>query len=61
VGRERVGTAFPHQARSQVLRFGGANTFLDGTIFVFIIFLKQIFLGTRNFGGAQKKFGGRCP
>jgi len=25
--------------------------------FVFIIFLKQIFLGTRKFGGAQKKLG----
>jgi len=30
-------------------------------IFVFIIFLKQIFLGTRKFVGEQKKFGGNCP
>jgi len=26
-----------------------------------IIFLKQIFLGTRKFGGVQKIFGGHCP
>jgi len=43
-----------HQARSQVLRFRGAKYILGGTIFVFIIFLKQTFLGTR-------KFGGHCP
>jgi len=39
----------------------GHNTLLGDTIFYFIIFLKQSFLGTRNFGEAQKKFGEHCP
>jgi len=39
----------------------GQNTFLGGHGFVFIIFLKQIFLGTRKFVGAQKTFGGAAP
>ena len=41
------------QVRSQVLTFGGENLFLGGKILVFMICLKQIFLGTTNFGGAQ--------
>jgi len=32
-----------------------------GKIFGFIICLKQIFLSTTKFVGAQKMFGGNCP
>jgi len=32
------------------------NTFSGGKVFIFIIYVKQCFLGT-----AQKIFGGRCP
>jgi len=39
----------------------GENTFLGGKIFVFIICLKQIFLGTTKFGEAQKFGGGTVP
>jgi len=39
-----------NQTRSQVLRFGGQNTFFGGNIFVFTICLKQIFLSTTKFG-----------
>jgi len=46
------------QARNQALRFEGQNAFLGGKIFVFIICLKQIFLSTTKFGGAQKIFRG---
>jgi len=38
------------QARSQVLRFGGAKYILGGAMFVFIISFKQIFLETSKFG-----------
>jgi len=47
------------QARSQVLKFGGAKCILGGHNFCFIVFLKQIFLGTRKFWEAKEKFGGR--
>ena len=39
----------------------GQNTFLGEHGFVFIIFLKQNFLGTRKFVGEQKTFGGAAP
>jgi len=39
----------------------GQNPYLGGTIFVFVIFSKQTFLGTRKFGGKQKKFAGTLP
>jgi len=42
------------QARSEVLKFGGAKYIFREARFFFIIFLKQIFLRTR-------KFGGHCP
>jgi len=38
----------------QVLRFGRAKTFLRGKSFVFIICLKQIFLGTTKFERNKK-------
>jgi len=44
------------QARSQVLKFGRAKYILGGTIFVFIIFLKQIFW-EENLGGTAPE----CP
>ena len=44
------------QARSQVARFGGSKYILrGGKVFVFIIRLKQIFLGTINFGGGTPR------
>jgi len=45
------------EARSQVLRFGGQNTCLEGKDFVFIM---CIFLGTTKFRG-HKKFGVSLP
>jgi len=45
-----------------VARFEGAKyIFRGGTIFVFIKFLKQIFLGTRKFGGHKRYLGWHCP
>jgi len=41
------------QARSQVLRFGGENTFLGGQHFC-LYCIKQIFLWTRKFGENKK-------
>jgi len=40
---------------------GGTHTFLGGKIFVIIICLKQKFLSTTKFGGAQTILGGNCP
>jgi len=65
-GKRKVGnpcfsvTAVWPQARSQALRFGVKNTFYGGKIFVFILCLKQIFMGTTKFGVAQKN-GGTLP
>jgi len=55
--------ALPNQAPNQVLRFGGVKyIFWKCIIFVFIIFLKQAFLGTRQFGGGTKEtWGGAAP
>jgi len=41
------------QARSKVLRLWGQNTSLGSMIFVFIICLKQILLGTKKIGGKR--------
>jgi len=46
------------QARSQVLRFGGAKYIFRGARFLFSSFF---FLGTRKFGGYKINFGGHCP
>jgi len=48
---------FSTQARSQVLRFGGENTFLEGHDFCFYIF-KTNFSANKKMWGVQKKFGG---
>ena len=42
------------QARSQVLKFEGSEYISGGEIFVFIICLKEIFLGTAKRGGTKK-------
>jgi len=45
------------QDRTQVLMFGrGKIQFYGANIFVFIICLKQIFLGRTKFGGTQNEF-----
>jgi len=45
------------QARNEV----GANTFLVGARFFFLLYvLIKIFLGTTKFGETQKKLGERC-
>ena len=49
------------QARNQFSRFGGVQYIFRGMIFAFTICLKQIFLDTTKFGGAQKKFRGALP
>ena len=54
-------TIWQNQARSQVLWFWGQNTFLGVKDFCFIIWLKQSFLSTTKFVGAQKRFGGNYP
>jgi len=41
-----------------VVRIGG-NTFYGGNSFVFIIHLKQIFLGTKNFEGELSRIAPR--
>jgi len=46
---------------ARFLCFGVKNTGLGGKIFVFMICLKQIFLGRTKFGGEQTDFGGNCP
>jgi len=47
-----------NQARSQVLRFGGQNAFLGRQDFCFYLMFKKSFLGTTQFGGAQKYLRG---
>jgi len=54
-------TIWQNQALSQVLWFWGQNTFLGVKDFCFIIWLKQSFLSTTKFVGAQKRFGGNYP
>ena len=52
------------RASRPVARFWGLegqNTFLWGHDFCFYEIFKTNFLGTRKFGGTQKKFGGNCP
>jgi len=49
------------QARSKVLKFGGAKYIFTGHIFVFILFFKDIFLGTRKFGWHKRNLGGTAP
>jgi len=52
-----------YQACSQVLRFGGQNSFLGDKDFCFYyyIYLKQILLRTTQFRGPQKYLGWHCP
>jgi len=45
------------QARSQVLKFGGAKYILGGQDFCFCHIFKTNFLGTRKFGGTAPE----CP
>ena len=65
VGRERRFTPLflaLHQARSQVVRFGGAKyIFRGGNIFVFIICFNKQCSGHNIIWGAQIKFGGVLP
>jgi len=50
------------QARRQFLGSGrGKIHFWRGKIFVFVMCLKQIFLGTTQFEGEQKYLGGHFP
>jgi len=52
------GIAVRQQDRSQVLKFGEEkNRHLGGKIFVFILCLKQSFLGTPKFGRHKKHLG----
>ena len=65
IGRRRVGlSALPvtcRLARSQVLRFGVARYIFSGSkIFVFIVRLKQIFLGTAKSWRSQKILRGNA-
>jgi len=41
--------------------FEGEIRFKGGKIFVFVVCLKQTFLGTKKFGEVQKKFRGPLP
>jgi len=50
---KRVFCSVAVRSRSQASRFEG-NKFLGGKIFVFIICVKLIFLGTKKFVRAQK-------
>jgi len=47
--------------QARVLRFGGKIHFLGGKASVPIICLKQLFLGRKKCGEAQKKLGGIVP
>jgi len=49
------------QARSQVLKFGGAKYIFRGHDFCFYHIFKTNFLGTRKFWGNKRNFGGYWP
>jgi len=56
-----VETHVLHQARSQVIRFGGAKHLSGRQDFRFYLYvLMNNFLGTTKFGG-NKKLGDHCP
>jgi len=49
------------QARSQVLRFGGAKYIFRGHDFCVYCIFKTNFSGNKKIWGSQKKFGGTAP
>jgi len=50
-----------NQARSQVLRFGGAKYIFREARILFLLFLKQIFCEEKNFEEHKRNSGGHCP
>jgi len=56
-----IGTLALWQARIQVLRFGGEDTFLGGKVFSISYMFKKIIPGARKFGGYNKSLGVNCP
>jgi len=59
--QSRTSLLITARAVARFFGFGGEKYIFRGQDFCFIICLKQIFLGTKNFGGKQKSWGALSP